>query len=113
MYLAVGGPARGLAMTTTIIALVLVAVFVLSAGCARSDWIGNTLVTVDVTGVWVGSMGTSNAAREVRLELVQQGPKVKGQVRQVGAGLGGRPWLAGPLEGDIGGDVLTFRLTNG
>jgi len=24
-------------------------------GCARSDWIGSTLVTVDITGEWRGT----------------------------------------------------------
>ena len=28
---------------------------VLAAGCARSDWIESTLVTVDVTGRWTGT----------------------------------------------------------
>ena len=102
-------------MRTTRIPLVplVVAALVLGSGCARTDWIQSTLVTVDVTGVWLGSMGTGNVSREVRLELEQQGPKATGYLRQVGPGMGIQPLLTGPVEGDIGGDVFTFRMTSG
>jgi len=80
-------------------------------GCARPDWIQGTLVTVDVTGVWVGSTGKGD--REVRLELEQQGPKVKGYFRPLGPGLAVHPWFEGPIDGALGGDVFSFRLTNG
>ena len=80
-------------------------------GCARPDWIQGTLVTVDVTGVWVGSTGKGD--REVRLELEQQGPKVKGYLRPLGPGQGVRMVFEGPVDGTVGGDVFNFRLANG
>jgi len=96
-----------------IASVILVAVLVFGSGCARKDWIEQTLVTVDVTGVWIGSVGVGNVAREIRLELEQQGPKVTGYVRRLGAGMGAYPLqLEGPLEGTVGGDVFSFRLTN-
>jgi hypothetical protein len=39
----------------TIAGLLLAATLAFGSGCARSDWIDRTLVTVDVTGVWDGS----------------------------------------------------------
>src|SRR5262249_3027180 len=56
--------------------------FVLASGCAQKDWIDRTLVTESVTGVWEGSMATSSGQpsfhQEIRLELEQKGPNVKG-----------------------------------
>ena len=91
---------------------ILVAALVLGSGCARKDWIEQTLVTADVAGVWVGSVGMGNVAREIRLELEQQDAKVTGYCRRLGAGTGVHPLLEGPLEGAVGGDVLSFRLVN-
>ena len=85
----------------------------LSMGCAKSDWIQQTLVTVDVTGTWVGSFGTGNAVSDVRLGLEQEGTKVKGNFRRVGAGIGLMPLLEGPIDGTVSGDVFTFTLTTG
>jgi hypothetical protein len=34
---------------------VLVGLLGAGLGCARSDWVGSTLVTVDVTGEWRGT----------------------------------------------------------
>ena len=98
-----------------IIPLVLVLAAALGSGCARSDWIERTLVTVDVTGVWLGSMGTANQSVEVRFELGQQGSKVKGDFRVVGgayshAVAGAR---SGPIDGTLAGDVFRFTQTNG
>ena len=63
------------------------------AGCARPDWIEQTLVTVDVTGTWVGSMGTGNVFREVRLEPATG---IKGQwVSQTVRSRDGDPAVAG------------------
>jgi hypothetical protein len=36
----------------TIARLILMAVLACGSGCAKSDWIQQTLVTVDVTGTW-------------------------------------------------------------
>src|SRR5262249_22043302 len=74
------------------------------------DWIQQTLVTVDVTGVWVGS--TVRGDREIQLALEQQGPKVNGSFRPLGPALAVLPWSEGPIEGTVAGDVFSFRLTN-
>jgi len=42
----------------TICRLILVAVLALGSGCAKPDWIDQTLMTVDVTGTWRDSGGT-------------------------------------------------------
>ena len=34
--------------------LIIAAALVFSFGCAKTDWIDRTLVTVDVTGTWEG-----------------------------------------------------------
>ena len=43
----------------TIARMILVAVLAFGSGCAKPDWIEQTLVTVDVTGRWQGSTGTA------------------------------------------------------
>ena len=90
------------------------------SGCARGDWIDRTLVTVDVTGVWTGRAYIPHAVTgliiDMRLELQQEGPKVKGSIRPSGS----IPWrnldsspIAGAIEGTVAGDVLEFKETNG
>jgi hypothetical protein len=91
---------------------ILVAALACGAACARPDWIEQTLVTVDVTGTWVGS--EPGASYELILE--QQGPTVRGSVRRTGNTVPGRPGdrdLSGPIEGTLAGDVFSFRQTNG
>jgi hypothetical protein len=44
-------------MNTWRIALVLMVTFALVSGCAKPDWVEQTLVTVDVTGTWVRTEG--------------------------------------------------------
>lgn len=59
----------------------IVLALTLWSGCARPDWIQQTLVTADVTGAWVGSTMprlVGGSSLEVRLELEQEGAKVKG-----------------------------------
>jgi len=72
-------------------------------------------VTVDVTGVWVGSINPTSATLPVRLELDQHGPKVSGSLRVLSAGTsGGTGTLgSGPVQGAVAGDVLSLRRTNG
>ena len=91
-------------MTTKLTPWVLVAVLVVGSGCAKSDWIQQTLVTVDVTGAWQGPGGN------FELALEQHGPKVTGSMVWR-AGVLGR--LAGAIEGNIAGDVLRFKQTSG
>jgi hypothetical protein len=96
---------------------ILVAALACGAGCARPDWIEQTLVTVDVTGTWQGSVPgpgvTGGASYELVLE--QQGPKVKGSVRRSGTmpGVSSPGSISGPIEGTVAGDVFSFRETNG
>jgi hypothetical protein len=35
--------------------VLIIAAMVFGSSCAKPDWIQQTLVTVDVTGMWVGS----------------------------------------------------------
>ena len=100
--------------------LLIAAVFVLTLGCARGDWIDRTLVTVDVTGVWSGRAyiphATAGLIIDVRLDLQQEGPSVKGSIRPSGS----ISWrsvdvspTAGPIKGTVAGDVFDFAETNG
>ena len=92
----------------TMIARLVIGVLALTvSGCARPDWIEQTLVTVDVTGAWRGefrqALGSSGGAA-IELTLQQSGPKVSGQVnfspfRQ----------FSGPIEGTVTGDMFRFR----
>ena len=77
------------------------------AGCARPDWIESTLVTVDVTGRWTGSWVGTTGSGSVELTLQQRGSIVTGDMKVFG------PRGAGPVEGEINGDVLRLRQTNG
>lgn len=88
--------------------------------CVQKDWIDRTLVTVDVTGVWTGRAYIPHAVTglivDLRLELEQEGPKVKGSIRPSGA----IPWrnldpspMSGPVEGTLAGDVFEFREATG
>src|SRR5215470_9099442 len=56
---------------------------VFASGCRSSDWIDRTLVTVDVTGAWSGSVVGGSPFGDLLLELNQQGSTVKGSL-QVG-----------------------------
>jgi len=80
----------------TIARVILVAVLALGSGCARPDWIEQTLVTVDVIGVWEGSMSIANTSIEAKLQLEQQGAKVSGYFRKAGLGRGPRSCWMGP-----------------
>ena len=93
---------------------------VFGSGCAQTDWIDRTLVTVDLAGVWSGKAYIAHAETglliDVRMELEQKGPKVMGSIRPSGA----IPWrnvdrspTTGSLEGTVAGDVFEFRETNG
>jgi hypothetical protein len=90
-------------------ATLIAAVLLFSIGCTRPDWIEATLVTVDVTGVWQGTVqggtGPGVAIRDVTLKLQQEGPKVRGTMA----------WTrgSGPLEGTVGGDVFHFTVVSG
>ena len=83
--------------------MILVAALVCGSGCARSDWIDRTLVTVDVTGRWIGdaSGGSAMGGASYEFVLEQQGPKVKGSMRRSGQTIQGRQDLrdlSGPID---------------
>ena len=60
----------------TIARLLSTALLALTPGCAQTDWIDRTLVTVDVTGVRTGRAYIAQAVTgliiDVRQELVQE-----------------------------------------
>jgi len=95
---------------------VIAAAFVFASGCAQKDWIDRTLVTVDVTGVWEGKSEQSGAGgpwiRDIVLVLQQQGPKVTGEIRNLGSG---RLSAVGstPIQGTVNGDTLSRREASG
>ena len=95
--------------------LLIAAALAFASGCAKTDWIDRTLVTVDVTGTWEGkaaSVGAAMGATDLLFELEQQGSTVKGLVRVTGRSGGPVP-IAGPIEGTVAGDVFRFRTTRG
>ena len=84
--------------------LALGSLLFVASGCARPDWIEDTLVTVDVTGVWRGSAGRGGSAYgggSVQLTLQQSGAKVTGNFRGAEGG-------DVPIDGIVNGDKLTL-----
>jgi hypothetical protein len=63
------------------IAQLLIAVsFLFATGCAKTDWIERTLVTVDVTRTWYATLGGEGAfVRDFLFDLEQTGSTVKVQ----------------------------------
>jgi hypothetical protein len=93
-------------LPASVLCLVL-AGLLLGSGCAsRPDWIEATLVTVDVTGTWRGTL-TSVMNTTVELILDPRGARVTGTMRAYG-GLAQRG-MDGPVEGSVAGDVLRFQ----
>ena len=97
------------------VGLVLFVALACVLGCARSDWIDRTLVTVDVTRTWQGrglAKTAGGGTTMMSLELQQEAATAKGSMITTGfiaVGIG----LSGPVEGSIAGDVFTFKQTNG
>jgi hypothetical protein len=82
-----------------LVLVIVVSLPALGAGRARSDWIEQTLVTADVTGVW------RNVGGFLELTLEQEGPKVTGSVFQ-------RVFnVRAPITGTVTGDVFKFQAT--
>jgi hypothetical protein len=99
--------------------LLIAAALLLGSGCAKQDWIDRTLVTVDVTGTWEGSVSGVpgyGSPRDLLFELVQQGATVKGFMRLPSGGSSSAAGYSrvnpGPIDGTVAGDALRFRLTN-
>ena len=88
----------------SITGLLVTVTLTLSAGCAQTDWIDRTLVTVDVTGTWYGYWA-GGAGRETYFELKQEGNKVSGSCESSRADLEGgvyrrhRSWRSVQLTG--------------
>ena len=96
---------RSPASWSVVAGLVVPVLLFAASGCARPDWIEQTLVTVDVTGVWRGTSGRGGsgyAGGNIELTLVQSGSKVTGQYKAL---IGGPV----PIEGTINGDRLNLR----
>jgi hypothetical protein len=89
-------------MMKPIAGFLVTASLIFGSGCARPDWIEQTLVTVDVTGAW---RSTEGGLLEFALE--QRGSKVKGSYRVSGTA------SSGAIEGTVEGDVFRFRQTSG
>jgi hypothetical protein len=96
-------------MKTSSIILTLMLGLVVSVGCAKPDWIEQTLVTVDLTGTWQGSTA-GGAGGSFELVLEQQGARVTGSMLLRGFTGGNR---TGQINGTVAGDVFTFKETNG
>ena len=83
------------------------------SGCAKTDWIDRTLVTVDVTGTWYGRLEGGAAAGvpgEYRLELKQEGATVTGFLSEIGVNsTTGK--VTGPINGSVAGDLFSFSST--
>ena len=92
---------------------VIAAVLVFASGCAQKDWIDRTLVTVDVSGVWTGSLATLDGqpmvSLDIRLDLQQKAAKVTGYFL-TGRYLSTNPRGATNIEGSVANDVLTFEV---
>ena len=64
-------------MQTMVRVLVATTLVLGGSGCAKTDWIDRTLVTVDVTGTWSGTMmaagsGGAGGVRDVVFELEER-----------------------------------------
>jgi len=92
---------------TTIARVILVAVLVCGSGCAKPDWIEQTLVTVDVTGTWRSTEGGL-----IELVLEEQGPMVKGTYR-IAFPVGLATISSGTIEGTVAGDVFRVSRISG
>jgi hypothetical protein len=90
-------------LLTRRLAVGLVLFFV--SGCAqRADWVEGTLVTVDVTGVWKGSIA-SGMPGEFEMTLTQRGARVTGHGRIRAHKFS--------VDGTVRGDVFTFNEPEG
>jgi hypothetical protein len=92
----------------------LLVVLLVALGCTRPDWIGRTLVTVDVTGTWYGTgLGKTagGGSTMMSLDLQQEAATAKGLMIAHGFITGMS--TSGPIRGTLAGDVFTFKQTNG
>src|SRR5262245_40445631 len=85
----------------------LIVLTLLVVGCARGDWIDQTLTLVDVTGTWDGVFKFQGITleRSTRWLLQQKGGKVRGEAQ----GLDGVRMAS--IEGLVNGEVFSWQLT--
>ena len=85
----------------------LLATALVLGSCAQKDWIDQTLVTVDVTGIWEGDIhsATGPGGGGLALTLQQKGAKVVGTSRLPATGGQNN----GTGEGTVSGDTLRFH----
>ena len=85
----------------------LIVLTLFSLGCARGDWTTETLTLVDVTGTWEGTFhpATGGNERMVRWVLLQNGPKVRGEVQGPDGG------AIGSVQGMVNGELLSWSMT--
>jgi len=85
----------------------LIVLALLSLGCARGDWISETMTLVDVTGTWDGTINRSlgGSDRTICWVLLQNGPKVTGEVQW----LDGAP--VGSIEGRVNGETFSWSMS--
>jgi hypothetical protein len=91
----------------TVAGVLIVAALAFGSGCARTDWIERTLVTVDVTGTWSGNVGGAGVSGTLWFELEQQGSTVKGFLQ---LNLPGYRTTPHPIDGTVAGDVFRFKV---
>ena len=93
---------------------VITVVCVLASGCAQQkpDWIDRTLVTVDVTGVWEGTITAPASNLAIELDVKQEGAKVTGEIKGFRNFDGNRvPPI--PIVGTVSGDTFSFHEASG
>ena len=104
MTVAVGAPFSGIAPVFISRRSMLVGMVAVATGCARSDWVGSTLVTVDVTGAWQGTYASGTLRGSIAMKLEQRGAKVTGTYE-----ISGYSGASGAVAGTISGDTLRFE----
>ena len=96
-----------------IVGVLIAAALAFGSGCASTDWIERTLVTVDVTGTWYGTFQGAGAFASINVsfQLEQQGATVKGYLRLSGGDQSASH--SGPIDGTVTGDVFRFKNARG
>jgi hypothetical protein len=92
--------------------IVIAVAVVLVSGCAQTDWIDRTLVTVDVTGVWEGTQTGTGFVNSIELVLKQEGAKVTGEMKGPRS-TGGTAESPIPIVGTVSGDTFSFHEVSG
>jgi hypothetical protein len=81
-------------------------------GCARPDWIEQTLVTMDVTGVWIGMGGDGQPCQRCPARDGATGTKVNGNLVALLKSNIGFEYRGGPIDGAVSGDMFRFKTVH-